>query len=373
MALSNHQIHISEPLRMRLRDPGQENEGIPDSFDSNKNRIKRMLSLIRHPLLSIYRLDGTFDDEKLSVIVADDGATLEYIQRLLFPHGASRKKIGAISALQAHTLINSTADIVIVGANLNLRDNFTNSGFHLIPKWLCLYLPVSEDPDERIESFDRATRKYFRRLVRKMDESGFSCEVTTDPEWLETFYRDMYTPYARNRHGENAIIHPKSKIQKAFDKGGGVIVKKNDEMVGGVIIYRKGPILYMPHVGILNGDVALARDGATSSLDYCVVHLSHFLKCKYMHFGHTRPFLSDGVLLYKLNWHMEVRQDDDGISAFAVATPGNTSIAQDVLRSHPYFYLSGNEVRLFDDPMEETQDSEVQEEAIETKWNQAED
>jgi len=306
------------------------------------NQAKRVGSLIRRCVLEVYSLQGTFSGGPLRMIVADDGSTLSYIEHLAFPDGAEVSRQGAISALAAPELADSDADLVVVGANLLLRRLYTRRGFRIVPKWIRLFLPTEEDPDSRFARPDVAgpVRKHFRQTLRRIEEGGFECEVTTDLKWFDRFYRDMYQPYTVQRHGELAIVHPYRKMKRTFLRGAGIIVHKDEEPVGGAVVFRSGSTLCLPHMGVLGGDVEMVKQGAGSAIDYFAMKLAHSAGCSYMNFGHTRAFLSNGVLRYKLNWQAEVREDDDAVADFAMAAPRLTEHARRFLTAHPAFHIT---------------------------------
>lgn len=320
---------------------------------SNSNRIlnfvKQVASLARHPKLAVYSVDGKYNGERLSVLVADDGSTLSYISDLIFPDGYIVSGRRSISALRGPNLADSEADLVVVGANQLLRNLYVNQGFLIIPKWIELFLPVSEEPYARLYSKGRQTRKYFKWMIKKVEDAGFKCETITNTEWLDVFYKDMYRPYALERFGAFAVVHNRKKIKRAFKRGTGIVAKRNDESVAGTIVYRKGDTMRIPHVGVLRGDLSIVREGAAFAMDYYAAQMAHTTGCEKVDFGHSRPFLSDGTLQYKLNWHMDVEEDDDGVALFAIIAPGNTDIAMKFLKQNRFFHITREGIRLFNE------------------------
>jgi len=319
----------------------------------NSNRIlnfaKQVASLARHSRLALYSVDGKYDGEHFSVLVADDGSTLDYISDLIFPDGYVVSRKSSISALKGPSLADSKADLVVVGANRLLRKLYAKHGFLIIPKWIELFLPVDEAPYTRLYSKGRQTRKYFKWMIKKAEDAGFECEAVTDTEWLDTFYNDMYRPYALERFGNFAVVHKHKKIKRAFERGIGIAAKRNGEPVAGTIVYRKGNLMRIPHVGVLGGDLSIVREGAAFAMDYYAVQMAYITGCKKVDFGHSRPFLSDGTLQYKLNWHMDVEEDDDGVAFFAVIAPGNKDIAMKFLEQNRFFHITKEGVKLYNE------------------------
>lgn len=313
------------------------------------NRARQAASLIRHPMLDVYSVEGVSNCGHLRLLVGDDGSTLDYITSLLFSEGAEVSRMKRVNVLRGPRLDQCSADVVVVGANLLLADLYVQQGFYLVPKWVRLFLPVEEDPYIRLHNFGRQTRKYFKWMLKKIQDARFECEVVTDAAWLDTFYYDMYCPYARQRFGDSAVVHSHRKVRETFRRGAGIVVRRGARPVAGTVVSRQGPDLRVPHVGVLEGDTEAVRDGALFAMDYYAVQFAHTSGCKFVDFGHSRPFLSDGPLRYKLNWHMEVRDDDDGVGVFAVATPGDNERAARFLQSNPFFRLTEHGPRLSDE------------------------
>lgn len=348
---------MTDPKReyLALNDQDAHCEVLPKALinrtfrEAAQTQAKRLVSLIRHSILNLYILCGEFDGEQLSVLVADDGFTFDYVHDLVFERGADYKKIGKISAFSAPKLADYRADIVFIGANQLLVPEYVNKGFLIVPRWVRLYCPTTEHPDKRMESFSKSARRDIRRNLMEVVENGFSYETTNSPDWLDEFYQRMYKPYIYKKYGDKAIVHGYGEVKRAFTMGSGIVLKKQERPVGGAIVYTKDSVMSNPFVGILDGDEELARDGASRALYYYTMLLAHSSGCVGVDFGHCRPFLCDGSLQYKLKWRMHVLDDNDGIGVFAIATPGNSNVAQRFLTARRFFHLTDERVQLSDD------------------------
>jgi hypothetical protein len=314
------------------------------------NFVKRSVSLLRHPELDVYYIDGQVMDSPFRLLVVDDSSTISYIRHLVFPQGSDIIKKTRVSVWKAADLIDVQADLVVVGANLLLAGRFTNRGFYLVPKWVQLNLPITDHPDAMISRLSsKSAREDIKRNIRVIRERGYTCETTGDPAWFESFYHRMYKPYAINKYGETAVVHDYRKLKASFKRGRGIIIKKWDQPVAGTISLARGDTLYTKHLGILDGDEDFVRDGAVRALYYHTMVLAYEWGIKNIDFGHSRPFLSDGVLKYKLKWDMEVRDDDDAIGVFAVASPQKTELSLRFLAQNRFFHLQDGSLKLLDD------------------------
>lgn len=319
--------------------------------ESVQLQAKRFISLVRHGTLELYRLEGEYSGNPMRVLVAEDGSTLNYVRSLIFTNEPVTSHIGTISTFAGPSLAREDADLVIAGANHMLLGTYSNQGFHLVPKWIRLFVPIWDHPYEMFNrpDLDRATRKYFRRLARTIETMGYSFDVTIDPDWFDYFYYRMYLPYAQRRHHDLAVVHSYDRVLQNFSRGMGVTIMQNKKPIGGGIIIREGKTVSFRHMGMVDGSVEASRDGASSAMDYFVVQFGYSRGCDQMNFGHTRAFTSDGVLRYKLTWQARVENDDDAVSVFAVSAPGTTPQALKFMSDNRFFQLTPEGVKLCDE------------------------
>ena len=331
-----------------LTDPKPVELSPPSRLFQAKVEVRRLGSLAKHTTLDTYLLEGQVDGNMMRVLVADDGYTLDYIHQLVYPDGAAISNLGPISTLNTPQLSQSEADLVVIGANRLLMRLFEDKKFYLVPRWIRLFLPICSEPSVMFcnPDLDRQTRKYFRQLQRRIADGGFKCEITKDPDWCEMFYSNMYRPFAYQRHGQMAVIHSSETIKRRFQNGVGIAVSRNSQIVGGMVVVPQGQTLHVPHVGMVEGNVTAAREGAAAALDWYAVNYAYSIGCNLVNFGHTRAFLSDGVLRYKLTWGMQPVDDDDDVAVFAITSPGFTEPARQFFNTHPFFHLKDGQLRI---------------------------
>lgn len=307
---------------------------------------RRLLFLARHPYLDIYHLDGDFNGTQLQMLIADDGSTLQYIKSLAFDDNVKVSLKGRISAFRAHRLSNSSADLVVVGANCLLTNLYAKHRFHIIPKWLCPVFSTAEHPDSSIEKLCKSAKKDIKRNLVKASKGEFDWELVSDQKWFDHFYRDMYRPFAEQKYGEMVQLDSYSRVKRAFDQGVGIKVIQNGIEVGGTLVYIKNRTMRNPYMGIINGDDSIGRSGVSRLLYYYVMQLAHSWNCDAVNFGSSRPFISDGVLNYKLKWGMDVVQDELSSAAFALIAPNHTPAAMQFMSTHPFFELIDDSLKL---------------------------
>lgn len=299
-------------------------------------------SLLKHFILDLYVVEGSFDDAPLKILVAEDGTTLEYVSELAFPDGAKVNKIGKTSATNSPDLIDNDADVVVVGANKVLIERYTERGFRIIPKWVRMLMPVKEDPYAWFSSFGRRSRSFFNRKIHRIEEAGYQCEVVNDEDSFIRFYNDMYKPYSLQRFNDDAVVYEPDVLKKFYERGFLAISRRNGMPAAAVLAYQEDNILRLPFGGITDGNGDLVKEGAMFAIHYFLAQQAHLWGCSFIDFGRSRPFLTDGILQYKMAWHTEAVPCDDVASVFALATPGNTPQGIKFLQAQPHFYLDGD-------------------------------
>jgi hypothetical protein len=314
-----------------------------------KSFVLRMKSLVRRPMLRLYSMGGERNGEPLRALVADDSSTLPYLRSLIFPDGAKTVQRGWVPSVTAARLSDAEADLVVVAANQFLLPLYANRGFHFIPKWVRLCLRVWDHPDVMVAAMRGMDGKTLRHNLERAAENGFRCETSNDPALFEMFYRDMYVSYATARFGELATLDSYAKLKSNFERGTLLVALQHDRPVGGVILVREGDQLYTYRSGYLSDRDDYVRNGASVAQYYYSLEYAHRVGCTSVDFGHSRPFLSDGILRFKLKWGMTVRNVDDGIGVFALAAPGRTQQAVSFLSENRFYHLTREGIVLCDE------------------------
>ncbi|MEN6520578.1 MAG: hypothetical protein ABFD46_05440 [Armatimonadota bacterium] len=307
---------------------------------------KRALFLVKHLMLPVYAMEGSCREHTLRMLIADDGSTLPYISHLVFPNGASVKKIGRINALSAANLVENNADVVVVGANHLLLGEYASRGFHLVPKWVCPLFSMPEGLDTAIENISYSARKDIRRNIRIALDKGFTYEVTSDPAWFEMFYHDVYMRYGMGKYGDLAQIDSYSRVKDSYSKGIGLIITLDGKPVIGTVVLREGTTLRARYMGVYPDQDNASTTGSPTAMYYFTMKLAHSLGCTAVNLGSTRPFLSDGVLKFKMKWEPKMLHDELSTAVFAIAAPGLTEPATAFLAANPFFEMIGDDIVL---------------------------
>ncbi|MDO8587684.1 MAG: hypothetical protein Q7T82_11665 [Armatimonadota bacterium] len=344
----DQQMDMSQDAAPRLDPWPEARDWKGPVYDPRHYKARRLKSLLRRPLLPIYSLAAPRAGETLRVLIADDGSALAYFQELIAPEGPKAARVGAIPSFLAPRLASADFDVVIIAANQYLLPLYGGERFHHIPKYVRSFLPVRDHPDAMLRSMTGEAANALRRNVRKALSAGFTCELTSDPSWFDSFYFDTYRPFVLQRFQDSAVVDDYGRLKDVFVQGFGLVLKRDTETVGGALMTVRDGVLYLFRVGMLDGDKA-TRDGASSALYYFAVLVARAWGCAGVDFGHSRPFLSDGVLRYKTKWGAKPLDVDDGVGLFALATPNGTPQAMRFVTDNPFYEMKNGRIVLCDE------------------------
>ncbi len=136
----------------------------------------------------------------------------------------------------------------------------------------------------------------------RLRKARFQYEITHDPETLRHYYHHLYVPYIQERHLESADIPPWPTFQTLYGDMELLLIRKDGRLVAGNVNQQIGSI-YRSHVSAtLSGERDLLKAGVMSALYWFSFVEAHRRGCLEVDMGAARPFLKDGVLMYKKKW-----------------------------------------------------------------------
>jgi hypothetical protein len=145
--------------------------------------------------------------------------------------------------------------------------------------------------------------------LNKVRREGFTYEVRRDGAALERFYRDFYKPFTRSRHGDVAQLLSFSMFRSEAEGGELLLVKRGEQPIAGVVSQLRSSVYHNLHNGVLHADPALFVSGALAAQYYFSIVEASRRGCVRVDLGYSRPFLNNGVLMYKKKWNTVVERD----------------------------------------------------------------
>lgn len=241
--------------------------------------VKSVLSSINGLFFHVYEIAG--NDAVLITSIQPDASFLEY-----FYPGAVLKPKGRIFAWSVrHTA--HRYDTAVIEMHKELLP-FFKDGLITVP-FVRQRFDISKPP-ENLKQF----RKHKKNILT------YDTEVTRDPEVLAFFYEKMHVPYVRRRY-KDALIEHFSKLQYFIEKNGELLLLKTQgNVIGGVFCKQIGDTFHMLNIGLI--DDSYLKADAMDALYYFAILRAKERGFRYIDFGESRPFLSDGVLEHKRRW-----------------------------------------------------------------------
>jgi hypothetical protein len=161
-------------------------------------------------------------------------------------------------------------------------------------------------------SLDAPFEKLFTDRERKREQKkalAFPCETSRDPADLQVFYDTMYLPFLRTHHQHPTILEFDYLLNNYLKKNGELLlIKKEDQVIAGGLCNLAGETYHLGTLGLK--DESYTNEGAIAALYYYGIKLAYERGAKFVDLGLSRPFLSDGVVIYKRKWGGSIRRDD---------------------------------------------------------------
>lgn len=167
------------------------------------------------------------------------------------------------------------------------------------PAWVSQRAEIPSEWPEVERNFSKEAKTEDFRKIRKY---GFTYEITTDAEAIEVFYDQMYRPYIAHRFGDLASIEPRWKILHFAREGKLLQIKRDDCVVAAAVLYGCDKCMHFLWTGTREEPKSPLGRGAFSALYYYSILHAFERGCDTVDFEGTRPFLNDGVFLFKRKW-----------------------------------------------------------------------
>jgi hypothetical protein len=211
-----------------------------------------------------------------------------------------KKENSNIWGIRSHLrILGQLADLIVMDIPWPYQFLLPRNQFIESPAWVCQRTAISLEWSEVERKFSKEARTEDFRKIRKY---GLSYETTTDPKDIETFYDQMYCPYLTNRFGDLASIEPRWKIRHFAQKGKLLQIKRDGHVIAAAVLYEWKKCMHFLWTGTREEPGTPLGRGAFSALYYYSMLHAFESSCDSIDFEGTRPFLNDGIFLFKRKW-----------------------------------------------------------------------
>lgn len=202
--------------------------------------------------------------------------------------------------------INARKMDMIMVLTSSLSSGFPDNDFIAIPNEVNFTLDLSHQLEAILSKLNRRRR----RSIQTIKKLGYSYEITDDDTKLRLFYNKMYCPYVSKRHRPFVRLEGFAYLKQLFKKGGLLLVKRGKMYVSGILYCLVNKTVWTPCMGIFeeHAQEKHVRRTAGDALLYFLILWAKKQGYNKINYGNSKPFLNDGVVRYKREWQMNVRQ-----------------------------------------------------------------
>ena len=160
------------------------------------------------------------------------------------------------------------------------------------------------------------------------------------------FYTHIHKPYIKWKHQHSQRIASPLTIQHlALRKAKILFIKHKKEYIFGGIFTIESNMIKTYYAGLMKGKYDHLHNGIMALSYYSLINEAQKQHIPSIDFGTAHPFLSSGLLNYKLQWNMHITKTSPYFSdIFALKT--NSTIFQELFSQEPFFYNKNNSLTL---------------------------
>lgn len=187
------------------------------------------------------------------------------------------------------------ADLVVAEVHRWMVPRFRRAGWLIVPSSVRWQGDLANVPPPQ------PSRSLLANLA-KIRKHGFSLiQVTGQDDWAE-FYETMVKPQAQARHGPTAWLPSQAFLRRLALRGTLHMVVDNGVRIAGACTIPHGDTLWLPLMGVRQGDPQLLQRGASVAAIALPLEWARTQNFRRIDLGRTGPFVNDGLQQFKRKW-----------------------------------------------------------------------
>ncbi|MFF1697660.1 hypothetical protein ACFVXC_29280 [Streptomyces sp. NPDC058257] len=230
------------------------------------------------------------------------------------------------------------SDIAIVGTSAAKARRLPTDASLIVPMRVHFVIDTDDgDSDAVRRKISKREREQFRRAMRRHE---WTWAVEHDPAWFDVFYKRLYRPTMRERHGARERTETKDvSYECLFREGRMFSLSQNGKRVGGALCHwdRASRTLTLRLLGVVDGAKEHYDSGAFKAIYHFLIGWSADNGVRALDFQGTESFLSKGTYQWKRRFGtrvvlppnhfgnkrlwFQVRSDTPEVRDFLVANP----------------------------------------------------
>jgi hypothetical protein len=261
--------------------------------------------LARNIHIQLTQLRGTTRTGEAAVLVAGPDPWASDLARRLFKEAPQQSQVGMVPVWKVSSVLDKMGrdfDLVFARLDKLTARLFFPSNCLRVPEWVDTGRDLPNNPAVLLRSSESLTRD-----IRVARQNGLETSFSERPEDLEEFYRSMYVPFTRWRHGSMAWYANRQTLRHQLRRGGLIWLSCGGERVAGLVFEVTGRALGTRAYGTRAGYAGATKKGAASALYFHAIKHAISSGCEFLDLGGCHASLSDGLMLYKRKWGVGIR------------------------------------------------------------------
>ena len=234
----------------------------------------------------------------------------------------------------------SSSDLVIVQGIRPVIRTLPRERALVLPEFTHHTLDVSGDWSAVEQRIHLNIRKKKLPRVRKR---GYEPEISRDARDFDDFYREIYLPTTRIRHGSLSRPMPRYEAEIYFRHGFLLQMKRDGEWVSGALCQPDGDTLQWRLLGVRGADPEEMRQGAYIALYYEAIRWANEHGFRTIDFGETGPYLESGMFRYKRGWGTRLHVPGSARLQLWINVRHLTPSTGSFLKEHPFIVTDESE------------------------------
>lgn len=248
------------------------------------------------------RYTAHVDGQALKIVAIGRSKRFRPILRQLFGEVQQAELTTTRTIWQPQWLDDLEADLIVAGVHRWVAQNFRDAGWLIVPHSVRWSGEAAQLPPQ-------VPCHSLREDLRKMRRYRYVLDRVNGPEAWNEFYRTMLVPMALTRFGDAAWLPTRRFLKELATKGVLHFLSCDGEWIAGAVTVRHGETLWIPLIGVRDGNRELLRQGATAALFFKIFEWAREQGCRRVDSGRTASFVKDGVYRNKEKWGLRPGRD----------------------------------------------------------------
>ena len=301
------------------------------------HELKEVGRLLAWPFLPVYQMQGEGQGGPLTVHYVGLGFAKPFLRSILFAEKPAERFIGRIPLWRYGRIASlAPSDLIIVEAAKHVVRLLPPASALVAPDMVDHVLDVRGSWQDVCGRFHNKERRDILRLKRKY---GYECELSPAPCDLDKFYRQMYAPTAKSRHGELSSPMSINQVRQYCRAGFLFRTTRQGDWVAGLICHRQHRTLIFDFVGVRNGDARLVQEGAEAATYYDVIQWANQQGYDAVSFLGSGSRLNSGLFQHKRRWGTTISVPSDLHRWLWIRVCENTPGTSCFLKDNPFVVI----------------------------------